>query len=323
MAGKLAYERYYWFHGRIRANRYPNARILAERFEISQKQAQRDIEFMRDRLDAPLRFNPRRNGYEYDHDGYELPPVWFTEDELLAFCLAIRLSTAIPDTDLKDILHQFLEKFISFRSEDTPPAIADMDEKVSVKNIQYYRVNETIFHKTVALLFKNKAAKIAYTTPHTGKTTERIIAPLHLLCYMGSWHLIAFCTLRGQMRDFVLSRITAVEQAREKVEIPKHLPRVKDYIRKNFGVMSGNKSVEVMLRFKPEVSPWVSEQIWHESQHISSSGDGSILLRFPVMDFREVCHEILKFGSNVEVLSPPELRREIQLEIEKMTKIYR
>ena len=53
MGKKLSYERYYWFHGQIKTSHYPNARDLAEKFEISQKQGQREIEFMRDRLDAP------------------------------------------------------------------------------------------------------------------------------------------------------------------------------------------------------------------------------------------------------------------------------
>jgi hypothetical protein len=79
MGKKLAYERYYWFHGQIKSGHYPNARKLAERFELSDKQAQRDIEFMRDRLYAPLSFNPAQKGYEYEDDSYQLPPIWFKD----------------------------------------------------------------------------------------------------------------------------------------------------------------------------------------------------------------------------------------------------
>lgn len=39
MSKKLAYERYYWLHGEIRAGLYSNAKKLAEEFEISPKQA--------------------------------------------------------------------------------------------------------------------------------------------------------------------------------------------------------------------------------------------------------------------------------------------
>lgn len=94
MGKKLAYERYHWFHGQVKEGLYPNARKLAEKFEISQKQGQREIEFMWDRLGAPLSYNSAQKGYEYEDDGYELPPVWFKEDELLSLCLALRLATS-------------------------------------------------------------------------------------------------------------------------------------------------------------------------------------------------------------------------------------
>lgn len=323
MAKKLSYERYCWFDGHARAMKHPNARTLAERFEISQKQAQRDIEFMRDRLGAPLMFKPLRKGYEYEHVNYELPPVWLTEEELLAFCLALRLSAAIPDNELKSFLRQLLEKFLTFRSLDASRSLREIAEKVSVKNIGYYKVDESVFHRAVGALFRNQALKITYHSPHKDERTERIIQPLHLLCYMGSWHLIAFCTLRGMLRDFALSRIQSIEPEGRKVEIPPSLPPVKDYLRKNFGIISGESSVDVVLRFVPEVSGWIAEQIWHDCQQISMTADGSLHLAFPVSDFKEVCREILKYGACVEVLEPKALRDEVRAEIEKMNSVYR
>ena len=139
---------------------------------------------------------------------------------------------------------------------------------------------------------------------------------------MGSWHLIAFCSLKGELRDFALSRIRVIESASASVTLPRKIPSIKDFIRTNFGLLVGRSSVEVCLRFSPEVSEWVSEQIWHSAQSVSTNDDGSICLRFPVADFREVRREILKHGASVEVLSPPELRAEVKQEIKKMTKLY-
>lgn len=197
MAGKLAYERYYWFHGQVKNGKYPNARKLSERFELSSKQAQRDIEFMRDRLNAPLSYDHHKKGYEYEDANYELPPIWLKEEEFLALCLALRLATTIPDKELKDSLYKFLEKFLTFRSLGRLPGLKEIQEKISVKNIQFYMVDETIFHRIVSSLFHNEPVKIFYYTPHKHETTERVIFPLHLLSYMGSWHLIAFCTMRN------------------------------------------------------------------------------------------------------------------------------
>jgi predicted DNA-binding transcriptional regulator YafY len=322
LAKKLAYERYNWFHGQIKAGRYPNARKLAEEFELSEKQAQREIEFIRDRLGAPLLYDSARKGYEYEDDTFELPPVWYKEDELLALCLALRLASTLPDLKLKDSLHEVLGKFLAFRSLDSRVGLEEIKERVSVKNVEYYKVDETVFHKVVDSLFLKGPLKISYHTPHKDETTDRVIQPLHLLCYMGSWHLIAFCTLKGDLRDFALSRIRTIESSTQVVRLPKGLHSIKDYISKNFGVMSGEKSIEVCLKFKPEVSPWISEQIWFSGQEVSINEDGSICLNFPVADFREVRREILKYGASVEVLSPAKLREEIKSEIGKMTKIY-
>lgn len=47
MGQKNIYERFIWFDDRVRAKAYPNATSLAEKFEISSKTTQRDVEFMR------------------------------------------------------------------------------------------------------------------------------------------------------------------------------------------------------------------------------------------------------------------------------------
>jgi len=323
MSKKLAYERYHWFYGQVKSRRFPNAKKLSEEFEISQKQAQREIEFMRDRLDAPLVYHPENKGYEFEDDSYELPPIWFHEDELLALCLAMRLASTLPDRKLKGSLYELLEKFLSFRFLDSPPSLENIREKVSVKNVEYYKVDETIFHKVMDSLFGDEPIRISYYTPHKDEATKRIIRPLHLVCYMGSWHLIAFCTLKKELRDFSLSRIHSIEPISRPIKLPDHLPPIKDYIRKNFGLMAGDKSIEVCLKFAPDVSNWISEQVWYSGQEVSLNKDGSICLKFPVADFREIRREILRYGASVEVLSPPELREEIKNEIEMMVDVYR
>ncbi len=323
MSKKLAYERYYWFHGQLKAARSPNARKLAERFEISVKQAQRDIEFMRDRLGMPLAYCPEEKGYKLEDVGYELPPVWFKEDELMALCLALRLASTLPDLKFKKSLYELLEKFLTFRFLNSPPTLEDIKEKISVKNIEYYRVEESIFREVVGALFRNASLKILYYTPHKHEITERMIRPLHLLCYMGSWHIIAFCALKNDLRDFALSRIRGIEVLSEQIELPGALPPIRDYIRRNFGVMTGKKSVVVNLRFSPEVSDWISEQVWFSDQEVRANEDGSISLRFPVADLREILKEVLRHGASVEVVSPRELRERIKGEIQRMARIYK
>lgn len=62
MGDRLTYERFLWFHGKVKGRSYPNARTLADEFELSCRTAQMDIEFMRDRLRAPFQEIPSVRG---------------------------------------------------------------------------------------------------------------------------------------------------------------------------------------------------------------------------------------------------------------------
>ena len=73
-----ALHRLQWIDSEIRAARYPNARRVAERFEISHRHAQRDFEYLRDSLGAPLVYSARRRGYRYDGEAYVLPGPFVT-----------------------------------------------------------------------------------------------------------------------------------------------------------------------------------------------------------------------------------------------------
>lgn len=66
-------DRIIWLHERIRCGGYPNAALEAERFGISERQAHRDIQMLRQDLGAPLSFDRARNGFFYTASDYSLP----------------------------------------------------------------------------------------------------------------------------------------------------------------------------------------------------------------------------------------------------------
>ncbi|HAJ25854.1 MAG TPA: WYL domain-containing protein, partial [Syntrophus sp. (in: bacteria)] len=88
MSAKVIYERFLWFHTQTKQNRFPNANTLAAHFEVTPKTAQRDIEFMRARLYAPLQYVPPRRGYRYEDDSYQLPGLWLKESEVVSLLVS-------------------------------------------------------------------------------------------------------------------------------------------------------------------------------------------------------------------------------------------
>ena len=62
-----------WLDANIRGERYPDSRKLAEKFEISTRQAQRDIEYLKYTMGAPLEYLPSKKGYFYSNKTFLLP----------------------------------------------------------------------------------------------------------------------------------------------------------------------------------------------------------------------------------------------------------
>lgn len=79
MSVDFAVERILWLHKRIKDDYYPNAMRLSERFGISHRQAQRDCDYLRRKIGAPLAFDRSRRGYYYT-EPFSLPDSISTED---------------------------------------------------------------------------------------------------------------------------------------------------------------------------------------------------------------------------------------------------
>ena len=91
MGNKNIYERFIWFDDKVRSKKYPNATKLSEIFEVSVKTAQRDIEFMRDRLNCPLVYDKNLKGYYYEDETFSLPLIHLSSAELSALLIARKI----------------------------------------------------------------------------------------------------------------------------------------------------------------------------------------------------------------------------------------
>jgi len=318
MAKKLAYERYLWFHERLKAGKYPKIANLVEKFEISRRQAAREIEFMRLFLGAPIEYSPDRGGYFYAEDNFQFPGLWVSEEEIVSLVVARRLAAALPDRGLKRKFDLFLRKI----GGDMDLDLLRLEEKLSLKNVRYGRVEPAVFQAVLRALARDRQLAITYAPGYGGSAARRIVSPLHLLVYMGNWHLIAWCCQRRAVRDFLLSRVKAAELLPVAAASPVKPEEIREKIEKRYGIFFDGPEKQVVLRFSPAGGQLVRGQVWFPGQAVDERPDGSLVLKFPVADFREVVRDILPFGADAEVLEPPELRRLVRQTIERMAGTY-
>ena len=95
-----------------------------------------------------------------------------------------------------------------------------------------------------------------------------------------------------------------------------------EYFGESYGIFSGKSTEKAKLKFTPERARWVSAETWHKHQKSSFDKDGCYLLEFEYNQDPELVMDILKHGSEVEVLAPASLRKRIKDELSKTLKNY-
>jgi predicted DNA-binding transcriptional regulator YafY len=289
-----------------------------ERFEISPRQAAREIDFMRTFFSAPIEYSWDRDGYFYSNDSFEFPGIWLSQDEIVSLVISKRLSTTIPDKRIKRKIDSCLHKISGYTDFDP----TTLEKKISLKNIHSYEVQPGVFESCLFAVIHDRQLRILYHAAHSGEKAERTVSPLHLLLYLGNWHLLAHCHVRDGLRDFVLSRILEIDILPDTVDARVKREDIKEIIEGHYGIFLQGEERMVSLRFRGTSASLVRNQVWFPGQKITAQGEDSVVLQFPVSDFRELIGDILRFGPEAEVLEPVELRDLVRSTIAVLAKIY-
>jgi len=318
MAKKQTYTRYVWFIDRAKKGKHPSTTSLMAKFEISLAQAQRDIEYMRDTLGAPLKYVAAEKGYKLEDGAFSLPSVWVEDDELLLLALAKEL---VRDPDSQKILSKLLEKI----SVNSRGGIEAVGHAVSYKGMGHYRQKEGILNPLLDAILNHKQAEVLHREVFGAEREPswRRVTPLHLLFYRNNWYMLAL--FDGEWRTFSLARIETVRVLQDKAAPRVSRKAIRDKIASAFGIFitdQGHPVVTVRLKFAPELARFVRSLLPHPGQEFCDRAGGCLEVSFPSTLNRELIGEVLGFGDQVEVLEPAELRREIAAIAQRTVKLY-
>ncbi len=307
----------------VRAGEYPNARTIGDRLEVCRRTVLRDVEFLRDRLGAPILFDPKRNGYHYTDPSFRLPAVSMTEGELLALVLAERAFQQYRGTPYGPDLARAIQKIARGLEDVVTVDLGELTDGLSFRTTAPESIAPEIFRELVSAVRRRRRLVVRYWTPSRDEETTREVDPYHLSCIDGRWYLIAHCHLRGAVRTFVPTRIRSIE-ATEATFTPPEGVRFEEYLADSFGVFQGNdgETHRVRLRFTGETARYVGDRRWHPSQTVEAADDGSLILSFELSALREIEGWALSWGAGCEVLDPPELRDRIRAAVTLMAGRY-
>ncbi len=306
---------------KIREGRFPNCKQLALEWEVSYKTMQRDIDFLRYQLDAPIKYSAKKRGLFYSEDNFNLPAFSIKESDLFAIYLAENLLVQYEGTPLHDNLQSVYQK-IAQSLPDTISIDADIiHSRVTVLPSACAVIDPVVWETAFKCLRTLKRMKMSYKTP--GKDSQgREIDIYHAVRFEENWYVIGYCHLRKQIRTFHLSRMVKAESTDVDYELPDDF-NFQKLTGSHFGLYWTGKEETVKIKFSKVVAPYILERIWHKSQQIEKNHDGSIILTLTVNHLMELKKWVLSWGKNAKVLSPRKLIEQLREDIGEMARLYK
>lgn len=305
----------------LRNNGYPNCNRVARHFEVSSKSIQRDIEYMRDMLNAPIDYDKKKKGYFYKQHWTFLTSAFLDRHEAEALIATKKVLSRYQGTPYYQEISSALDKVLQY----LPPSHSENGilDIYSFEQPSSAEIDTKSFMLLDEAIRNSRKVAITYHAPSKQEKTERTVHPyrLHYDHSKSTWYLIAYCELRQATRKFAVNRIRSITPCATGFTIPESFS-IEKYLEQTFDQCAGVEEQAIVIRFTPYQSQWIKEHRWHPTQQIEEHEDGSITLYMKVSALDAVKRWVMRYGKEAEVVEPEELRDMIREEVTKMVDMY-
>lgn len=290
--------------------------FLAE-LEVSLATFKRDLEYLRDRLNAPIVWDRAAGGYRFERQGvgdaYELPGLWFSASEIHALLTMQQLLGSLGPGLLTPHIEPLQNRLRLLLERDNIP-LAAIEQRIRIQQVNARAYDPECFAPLATALLQRRRIVIAHFNRARQETVRREVSPQRLNYYRENWYLDAWCHLRDELRSFGLdairdvSMLTAVAREVDGAELAAVLDA-------GYGIFAGRDIAWAELEFSPERAQWVSKERWHAEQQGSYTASGAYRLRLPFSQPTELAMDILRHVPHVRVIAPESLRQLVQQQL--------
>lgn len=278
---------------------------LAERFEVSRRTINRDIEDLC-KAGIPIRTAQGTGGGISIMDGYRMDRTILTSKDMQMILAGLRSLDSVSGSKYYG---QLMEKIQAGSSE----FITGRDS-ILIDLSSWYRESLAPKIETLQDAIEDRhLIKFRYYAP-SGES-ERTVEPYYLVFRWSNWYLWSWCLKRKDFRLFKLNRMDKVRETDRNFECRETaLPDLS-----NEKIFPGEIKVKALFE---------TDQKWRLVEEFGPScfteiDDGRLLFTADYTDMDNLITWILTFGDKAEILEPKEAREKIACMVQKMTAIYK
>jgi predicted DNA-binding transcriptional regulator YafY len=307
----------------IQSGRFPNARTLAERCEVSRRTIYRDLETLA-AAGIPVRYRPDRQGYHFAR-GYSFPLPGLDEKEALALLTMARQWKGGAGFDLIRHARDGAVKLIQALSAEARNRVLTQAEPIPDESslTTLPRERALVYDAILDALTRRLQLRTWYREDACGSLTLETtkLSVYRLVLARGTWFVVGRSTFHRQVCAFRIPWIEQVQPTNDPYTIPPRF-NLERFLGMAWGMERGKDRHEVWLRFSSRAAPAIRETVWHRSQQLTELPDRRTDLHLVIDGLDEILGWVLSFGDQVEVLAPQELRRRVAAAATRVARIH-
>lgn len=266
---------------------------LAERFEVSRRTINRDIEDIC-KAGIPLVTTQGYGGGISISDSYKIEKSFFTNDELQTMITALKGVDSIARDSYSA---RILDKLSAVDSR------LNIDDTLIIDLASHYKEPLTNKIELIKSAIRNQY-KISFNYHSERGDGLRIVEPYKIVFKWSAWYVFGFCIARDDYRLFKLNRLSDFKLVNEhlaKREIPAKLLEFNDYF--------DDKNYSLKAVFEPSEKYRLIDEYGTDS--FSETSDGQIYFERDFVSYQNMREWVFSFGDKVTVLAPEKLRDDI------------
>ncbi|MBV9963259.1 MAG: YafY family transcriptional regulator [Parafilimonas sp.] len=286
----------------LQSKRLIKAQDIADKFSISLRTVYRDVHALQE-AGVPI-IGEAGTGYSL-MEGYKLPPVMFNTDEASALLTAGKLMQSKTDASLSKHYNTALDKIRAVLRFNEKDHIEEIDEHIAVVQhpaIKYEPPSDLHLQSILKAIANRVIVDIRYASLENNDITQRNIEPVGIYNLGNHWHLVAFCHLRNDYRNFRTDRIEKLISTDE--SFIKNHPPLQEFINK----MSAQPELrKVVIDVEKEIVKYFGEQKYYNGFVKEEDIGEYVRMTFVCGSLEGFARWFMLYGDHAKIVQPDEL----------------
>ncbi len=287
---------------------------LARKLEVEVRSVRRYITMLRD-MGIPVESETGRYGSYYLQPGFRLPPLMFSNDEIMAVFLGLMIArkTAITGSIGVESAAAKIERVLPLELREQVWAL----QKTLVFNLDFRDSSppSDIINALSMATHQRKSVFIEYES-YTHEVSQRVIDPYGMAVHTGIWYAAGYCHLRRDLRTFRLDRIRSIQPTNDLFERPADFDVLR-YVLDAIAQQPGSWTIEVWMN----TTMAEARKVFPADMALLEANNDGVMMRCYSNQLDWLVQYILRISCPFVIVQPTELNQLVRVAAQRIIRM--